>query len=132
MERLDIYEPKPAGMELYLRNYGWHFSKKMYEFAVSHMVDRAENPLSPVSIETVKEFLLSNGITIKSEGYDVCYVYTMCMADYYGSAIEDTDHLALFIKDYIDDKDGYDGIVFTRFYADCIATGKVILWEEMI
>ena len=30
------------------------------------------------------------------------------------------EKLAYFIKDYIDDGDAYDGMPFTRFYADCI------------
>ena len=31
-----------------------------------------------------------------------------------------------YIKDYVDDKDGYDGLPFTRFYADCIGSGTPI------
>ena len=32
-------------MEAYLRNYGYHFSKKMYEWAVSMMKDRNKQPV---------------------------------------------------------------------------------------
>jgi hypothetical protein len=28
--------------------------------------------------------------------------------------------LALYVKDVIDDEDGYDGIVFNRWYADTV------------
>lgn len=56
----------------------------------------------------------------------------MARADYFGSSIKDEQHLALFVKDYIDDSDGYDTIAFTRFYADCIGKGIIINWEDMI
>ena len=32
----------------------------------------------------------------------------------------------------IDDEDGYDGLPFTRYYADTIGSGTPILWEEMM
>ena len=56
----------------------------------------------------------------------------MCKADYLGSSVIDEQHLALFIKDYVDDKDGYSELPFTRFYADCVGTGTPIEWEDMI
>lgn len=56
----------------------------------------------------------------------------MCRADYLGSSITDEGHVAMFIKDYVDDPDGYDGLPFTRFYADCIGSGKPIMWEDML
>ena len=31
------YDDHPEGMIIYMRNYGPHFSKKLYEFAVSKM-----------------------------------------------------------------------------------------------
>lgn len=39
---------------------------------------------------------------------------------------------AKYIKDVIDDPDAYDGMPFTRFYADCIGSGTPINWEDMI
>ena len=38
----------------------------------------------------------------------------------------------LFVKDYIDDPDGYEGLPFTRFYADCIGSGTPIMWSDML
>ena len=35
-------------------------------------------------------------------------------------------------KDYLDDEDGYDGIAFNRFIADCARKGVTIKWEKMI
>ena len=36
-QRLDTYDRLPSGMKEYLSQYGWHFSKKMCEWAVSKM-----------------------------------------------------------------------------------------------
>lgn len=48
------------------------------------------------------------------------------------TSIPDDNHLALFVKDYIDDPDGYDDMPFTRFYADCIRKGEPIMWTDML
>jgi hypothetical protein len=40
--------------------------------------------------------------------------------DFLGSSIIDEKHLAMYVKDVIDDEDGYDGIVFNRWYADTV------------
>ena len=56
----------------------------------------------------------------------------MAKADYWGSSIEDERHLALYIKDVIDDPDASDGTVFNRFYADCCHNGIAIDWSEML
>lgn len=34
---MDIRDRRPEEMEAYLSNFGWHFNKKMCEFAVSLM-----------------------------------------------------------------------------------------------
>lgn len=81
----------------------------------------------------VENILKANNITLDNDkGYDAAYVFNMAKSDYLGSAIMDEAHLAKFVKDYLDDKDGFDGIAFSRFYADCLAKGVPILWEEMI
>lgn len=49
-----------------------------------------------------------------------------------GSSIKDEQHLALFVKDYVSDPDAYEGLPFTRYYADTIGSGTPITWEEML
>ena len=56
----------------------------------------------------------------------------MAKADYFKSSIADEQHLALFVKDYIDDVDGYSGIALTRYMADCIGGGTPIEWEDVL
>ena len=81
----------------------------------------------------VDDLLKNNGIQLDNYfGYDYVFVANMCRADYFGSSILDDAHVALFVKDYIDDPDGYPELPFTRFYADCIGKGRPIIWEDML
>ncbi len=137
MARLDSRDKYPSGMEDYLAFNGWHFNKKMCEWAVSKMykinVAKRKEYISPYTKETVENLLKANNVKLDNEvGYDAVYVANMAKADFYGSSISDDAHLAKFIKDYLDDPDGYEGIVFTRFYADCIGSGTPIMWEDML
>ena len=132
MARLDSRDKYPSGMEDYLAFNGWHFNKKMCDWAVSKMykinVAKRKEYISPYTKEAVENLLKANNIKLdKDVGYDAVYVANMAKADFYGSSISDDAHLAKFIKDYLDDPDGYDGIVFTRFYADCIGSGTPIM-----
>ena len=56
----------------------------------------------------------------------------MCKADYLGSSVPNEQYLALFIKDYVDDPDGYNGLPMTRWYADIIGSGTSVIWEDML
>lgn len=138
MSRLDVSSRMPSGMREYLETYGWHFSKKLCEWAVSNMkkVNPATGKMEKVQIMTkdeVEELLKKQGVTLENcMGYDHVYVANMAKADYWKTSIDDDVHLAKFIKDYLDDFDGYDGIAMTRFYADCIGSGTPILWEDMM
>lgn len=135
--RLDAREVFPSGMEEYLSQYGWHFSKKMCEWAVSRMYKRnsldKKIPIQSWNKDSVDKLLNKYGVTIENKiSYDYVFAANMCIADYYGSSIIDEQHVALFIKDYVDDPDGYEELPFTRFYADCIGSGVPINWEDML
>ena len=123
-------------MREYLATYGWHFSKKMCEWAVGNMkVEKNGKPekLEAMKRDDVEEMLKKLGIKLeKDKGYDAVYVANMAKADYFKSSIPDEAHLAMFVKDYIDEPDGYEGLPFTRFYADCIGSGTPIMWEDML
>lgn len=127
--RLDFYDERPVSMKRYLRYYGEHFNKKLCEFAVSKM----KHGKSPISKEKVEELLSRNNIKLENnELYDFVYVLNMGNNDFMGSSIEDDKHLALYVKDVIDDKDGYDGIIFNRWYADMVHQGIPVEWEDML
>lgn len=134
--RLDAWDRLPSGMEEYLSKYGWHFSKRMCDWATSGMYKTVEKEKAYINVwskDEVDNVLKKYNIKLdNSVGYDYVFVANMCRADYLGSSITDEGHVAMFIKDYVDDPDGYDGLPFTRFYADCIGSGKPIMWEDML
>ena len=128
----------PEDKERYLSYYGFHFNKKLYEFAVSNMEKRnrttgEKEKLSPVQIEDFERSLRRYGVNIpENDLYDAAYLASMIDADFWGSSIEDEEHMARYIEDVLCDVDGYDGIVFSRFLADCGAKGNVIFWDRML
>lgn len=134
---LDMYSHYPEAMINYIQNYGKHFSKKMYEFAVSKMWRKEPNGskrrIEPVGKENFQELMKIQGITLENDTlYDGMYVYSMAQADFYGSSIRDDNSLALYVKDVIDDPDAVDGQIFNRFYADCMLKGMPIDWDSML
>ena len=102
-------------MREYLEAYGFHFSKKLYEWAVSKMKVKdettgKEKKLEPWSKDEVDDMLKANGITIEHDkGYDVAYVANMLKADFYKKSLVDEAHLCKHIKCYLDDIDGDHG-----------------------
>lgn len=136
-DRLDIRDKMPSGMEEYLAQNGWHFNKKLCDWAVSKMRKKgSDEKLEKVQLTSKSELaqLFENyGIVINNAvGYDDVYVYHMAKSDFYKSSLVNEQYLLQFVKDYIDDIDGYDGKAMTRFYADCIGSGIPIMWEDMI
>lgn len=131
--RLDTYDTMPSGMKEYLSYYGWHFNKKLCDYAVSKMRKTGEAKIAAYTKENLEQLLKNHGIEIKqAKGYDCVFVANMAKADYLGSSITDELHLLKFVKDYIDDPDGYEGLPMTRYFADVIGSGEVINWEDML
>ena len=138
MERSNFtqYDEFPREMLIYMRNYGPHFNRKLYEFAVSHMTKKVgdkEVRIKPYTKEETDNLLNTYGIEVShGQLYDAAYVASMCKADFLNSSVPDEPHMALYIKDVIDDVDAPDGLVFNRFYADCCYNGIAINWEDML
>ena len=128
----------PEDMEQYMSYYGAHFNKLLCEFAVSKMKreDKQTGSLkkiTPITMEELKSILEKYKVNIDTnEQYDALYLANMVKADYWCSSIEDEEHMARYIEDVLCDPDGYDGLVFGRFLADCSGKGVVIFWEQMI
>ena len=132
--RLDSRSAFPEAMENYLEFNGWHFNKKMCEWAVSRMY-KEENgkktEIDPYTIDSLKA--LQEKVNIKFElDYDAVYIANMCKADFLGSSVPNETLLARYVKDVMEDPDGYDGMPFTRFYADCIGSGTSIPWDDLL
>ena len=133
MERRDSRTKYPTAMEEYLEQYGYHFNKRMLEFAVGMMKDRNGQSIKPFDKDKAAEFLKAHGVSLKNNvGHDAAYVLNMGMADYYGSSIPDEAHLAIFVKDYVDDKDGSPTKAFDEFFIKTVALGIPIFWDDMI
>ena len=89
--------------------------------------------MQPMDIEHLENGLKKYKINIGSEEiYDAAYLASMVEADFWGSSIKDEEQMFLYIKDVLCDVDGYDGIVFCRFLADCSAKGMPIMWDRML
>lgn len=139
-QNLDNFIPRPKGMTAYLSHCGWHFNKKMCDFAVSMM--RKKNPntkeeerIQPYTKEAVDELLTRYNVNIKNKEnslYDYVFVANMCKADYLKSSVPDEQHLAMYVMDTIDDVDASDGTVFRKWYASMRGNGISIEWDDML
>lgn len=134
MGRLDVYESLSQGQRNYLSEYGWHFSKKLAEYATDpKRMKNADGTSHHWTHEQVKERLEQNGITIqKAKGYDCMYVANMAYSDFYPKPLTSETQIMQYVKAYIDDPDGEDGIALTRYYADTIAKGEPLIWEDFL
>lgn len=133
MDRFDIYAIRPAGLDAYLSYYGYHFSPAMARWAVERMVPRMGGRMKLMEMEAVEKLLTDREVDYRAaKGHDLVYLANMVVADRWGSSVKNEDQLALAIKDELDDPDGYDGMAFSRFLADCNAKGIPIVWEDMI
>lgn len=128
----------PPEMKAYLRNYGYSFSKKACEFAISLM--RRENrptgkmeKIEPYGKAKVEELLEKNGVKLENNiGYNFVYVLNMAMADYWKQSIEDEAHLARHIKAVIDDVDDNPENIFRMWIAKMDGNGIPIPWEDLM
>lgn len=128
----------PMEMKAYLRNYGFSFSKKACEWAISLL--RKENPstkkeekIEPWNKEQVDELLKKYNITLENNvGYNYVYVANMLRADKYKSSIPDEQHLAMGVKDVIDDVDASPRLVFKQWITKMDDDGEPIEWSEIM
>lgn len=132
-ERFDDYDYMPRGMREYMSYHGRHFSKPLYEWAAKMMETRDGGKIKPVDKNIFDEKMRTNNVTLKNDkGYDGPYVWCMATADYMGSSIIDENHLAKYVKDYLDDPDGSQTRAFDEFYAKTLALGIPIPWEDVV
>ena len=96
-------------------------------------VAKRKEYITPYTKETVESLLKANNVKLDGDvGYDAVYVANMAKADFYGSSISDDMHLAKFIKDYVDDPDGYDGQPFNRWLSDIKGMHVPVDWSEFV
>ena len=117
----------------YLSLYGPHFTKKLCEYAVSLMSTDA-GAIQPFTKEQVEQKLRAQNVTLNYDKlYDSVYVANMCKADFLGKAVPNDDtHLCMYIKNVIDDPDGYDGQVFNRWLSDIKGMHIPVDWSDFV
>lgn len=122
-----------TAFEEYVDQYGCHFSKKLYEFALSMMTDRNGNKVPPMTKEQVSEWLRVNGVSLKNDkGHDAAYVRAMLFSDCWGSSYTTDKQLALGVMDFLDDPDGYPTKAFDCFVMSCRAKNEPIFWDTFL
>lgn len=138
MISLDIYDERPREMNAYLRHNGWNFNRKVCEFAIRMMRKRntttgAVEPIEMKTRDEVDAVLAKHNVKLNNnKGYNYVYVFHMAMADYLKSSVPDEEHLARFVKDFIDDEDNPGGNVMRKWYADMIAKEIPVDWAEIL
>ena len=135
-ENLTAYEIMPD-LAIYLSHNGPHFNKKCCDFAVSQMykIDEKgnEKSITPYNKAKVEEMLRAYGIKVKyAQLEDITYVANMCQADYLKGSVPTEQHLAMYVKETLDDPDGCEGLVFNRWIGDMKWLGIAIPWDEFI
>lgn len=78
-QRLDTYDKMPTAMKNYLSLYGWHFSKKMCEWAVSKMevenkTTKQKEKLVPIKKEEVEELLKNTELNWRKMPGTIAYM----------------------------------------------------------
>lgn len=125
-------------MRAYLHNYGWHFNHRSLRYACSLMMVRSGTgdscePLEAWSKGEVEQMLMQYGIIVPAEkAYDAAYLANMCKADYLGRSVPDEAHLAMYVKDSLDDVDGVEGRAMHHWYDDMTNKGIPVYWEDLI
>ena len=117
----------------YISLYGRHFTKALCEFAVS-LMENEKGRVDPFTKQQIEDKLTSQNIQLQYDKlYDSVYVANMCKADFLGESVPNDDyHLCLYIKNVIDDPDGYDGQVFNRWLSDIKGMGIPVDWSQFV
>lgn len=132
---LDTYDILPDEMRRYISAYGFHFSKRAFEYATKKMKRKNSSSgqmekITPVTKDKVDEILAAHNVHLENDSlYDAAYVFNMNKTDCWGSSIEDEQHLAKSVKDVLDDPDGSDELPFRYWLQKMVALGKPVDWE---
>lgn len=131
-------EDIPEEMKKYLAHNGWHFNKKACDFAVGIMKKKNAatgkmEKLEPFTKEQVDAMLTRFGITLENNvGYDYIYVANKGKHALLKSSVADEQHLALYIKDVIDDSQIGDGEIMRKWDAEMTSRGIPVQWDDIL
>ena len=129
---LDMYDDYSSDMVKYLKQYGWHFNKKLFDYAVSKLKNKDGSKFEPITKEQFEAMLTRYGVKLENDVMcDGLFVANICKCRYLRSSIVDEQHLCLYVKDMLDAPDASDGEILNDFYSDSVKRGMPIDWYEM-
>lgn len=122
------------GFKSYVSKHGYHFSERLSEYA-SSLMDNADGSDHKWTAAQVRNALVDLGTTDfnKSTLGDLTYLANMAYADFYPEVIGNETACIKYAYAVAHDKDGYDGIAFSRWLSDIV--GKKITdikWENYV
>lgn len=137
---MDLHEfaLMPVGQQVYVIGNGYHFDKKLYEYAASLMrkINKQTQKEEKVPVYTKDEvdaILKKYGVEVENKGnYDYVYAAQMCRADYLGGSVTDEHRLAMYVRETCDDVDAPDGLIFRTWVMKMSTMGEPIDWYQFL
>lgn len=137
---MDLHEfaLMPVGQQVYVIANGYHFDKKLYEYAASMMrkmnkQTQKEEKVPVFTKEEVDVILKKFGVEVENKGnYDYVYAAQMCRADYLGGSVPDEQRLAMYVRETCDDVDAPDGLIFRTWVMKMSTMGESIDWYQFL
>ena len=117
----------------YIEKYGEHFNEKLAEFAIRHLknVDGTNHRWSMENIiEAFKREKLS--LPDKESLHDLHYLANMLYSDWYPEAMITEPVILKAARKYLEDPDGFKGMIFLVWLYKMKKKGVEIPWKEMI
>lgn len=123
-----------SGFKRYIARHGYHFSERLAEY-VSSTMKNGDGTIHRWIPSEVRSALISLGKTdfnMSTIG-DLTYLANMAYADFYPDVLDSEIACIKYAYAVAHDKDGYDGIAFTRWLADIIKKHVTdIKWENYV
>ena len=137
---MDLHEfaLMPVGQQVYVISNGYHFDKKLYEYAASLMrkvnkQTQKEEKVPAFTKEEVDTLLKKHNVDVENKGnYDYVYAAQMCRADYLGGSVPDEQRLAMYVREKCDDIDAPDGLIFREWVMKMSTMGESIDWYQFL
>jgi len=133
-----MYDDIPEDMRRYLKHNGWHFNKKACDYAINIMRKKNSSTgrmekVEKLTKEQVDTTLAKYGIVLENIfDYDYVYLANKLKAVMFKSGIADEQHLAMAVKDALEDSEQGDGEIMRKWDAEMTARGILIEWDEIV
>lgn len=119
----------------YIETHGLHFTEDLAKEAVNHMTN-ANGDTHVFTMAFINQWLLDNNIATSilrnSTLGDIYYAANMAYADFFPEIIKDSNDCIKLAVAMAKDVDGYEGLIFARWLADCKHKKLDINWKEYI